>query len=90
LLILEDDSNWKNLATANRNRISSTKCHTVHRFGCFDIKDSYKTDTYNAVIATTKAHNFYYADDCIKKIFNAGEFLKLSFGLLAVLIFNLF
>jgi hypothetical protein len=85
----ETDSNWNKLTSSLKNRVVSTKCHTRNRFNCYDLKDSVKTDSYNARIATVVAHNYFYADDCIKKLFNAGEFIKMSFVILAALVINL-
>jgi hypothetical protein len=85
----ETDPNWIKLATSSKDRTTSTKCHTNNRFGCYDVKDSFKADNFNAQIATVKAANFFYADECIKKLFNSGEFIKISFAILAVLVINL-
>jgi len=86
----ENDSGWKSLASSARAKMSSTNCHTTHRFGCWDTPQSALTSTYDARIVTDAAHDFFYAEDCIKKLFNSAESLKLSFLLLAVLLINLF
>jgi len=86
----EGDSSWLKLASSARARISSSQCHSMNRFGCWDLPKQAKTDTYDATIATTRAQNFFYADDCIKKLFNAGEFIKISFAILAALLVILF
>ena len=90
LFTIENNSDWLKLASVNRNRVSSTSCHTVNRMNCWDIKDTVRTDSYNVKLVTTNAHNFFYAEDCIKKLFNAGEMIKLSFAAIAVLIMLLF
>jgi len=86
---VEGDSNWNKLASAARARISSAQCHTMNRMNCWDKPLSARTDNYDASIATVAAHDFFYADDCIKKLFNAGEFVRLSFVILAALLINL-
>jgi len=85
----DTDGNWNKLASAARSRISSSACHTMNRMTCWDLVVNARTDNYDASLLTSKAHDFFYADDCIKKLFNAGEFLKLSFGILAALLINL-
>lgn len=87
---IESDKNWQNWSNAQRGRLGSTKCHTSHRFQCFDIASNSKTDIYNARITTTEAHSFFYADECVKKMFNAGEFIKVSIAFLAILVVSLF
>jgi hypothetical protein len=88
--MIENNADWTKLATVNRNRVSSSACHTVNRMNCWDIKDTLRTDFYNVRLVTTQAHNFFYAEDCIKKLFNAGEFIKFGFAALAVLIMVMF
>jgi len=57
----ENNADWTKLATVNRNRVSSSACHTVNRMNCWDIKDTLRTDFYNVRLVTTQAHNFFYA-----------------------------
>jgi len=86
----EGNANWQKLASASRSKFSSGSCHTMNRLSCWDLPKQAKTDNYDSSIVTIKAANFFYADDCIKKLFNAGEFLKFSFVILAALLVNLF
>jgi len=87
----DDNSDWKNYANNKRNKMSSTKCHTSHRFECsdYDVKGSYKQDFYNAILKTEKAHELQHADTCIQKLFASGEFLRYSFFMLIALIISL-
>jgi hypothetical protein len=87
---IESNQDWIKLATVRRNRVSSTSCHTLNRLNCWDVKDTLRTDTYNVGLVTTQAHNFFYAEDCIKKLFNAGEFIKFGFAALAFMIMFMF
>jgi hypothetical protein len=86
----EGNADWQKVATTARTGMSSTQCHAMNRFTCWDKPKNFKTDSYDSSIATTQAQNFFYADDCIKKLFNAGEFIKISFVLLAAVLINLF
>jgi len=85
----EGDKNWNLLASAARSFVSNTKCHTLTRFSCWDKPQSALTNTYDASVNTDKAAQLFYAEDCIKKLFAAGEFLRLSFVVLAALLFSL-
>jgi hypothetical protein len=85
----EGNKNWQKLASSSRAKFSSKKCHTMHRFGCYDVEKSTHNDIYDASLETTEAYKYHYADDCIKKDFAAGGFLQISFAVLVALLINL-
>jgi len=86
----ENDTKWDLLASAERAFIGNSKCHSRNRFGCsLDQPKDALTNQYDASVATVDAAKLFYADDCIKKLFNAGEFLRLSFVILAALLISL-
>jgi len=88
----ESDNNWIKLANTYKQRMDSKKCHTLNRNKCYDTDNLKSSDLYDAKINTVEAHNLFYAEDCIRKLFiyNAGEFIKLSFVIIAALIMSLF
>jgi len=85
----ENDTNWNLLASAERSFMGNPKCHSINRGCSLDYPKDALTNMYDASVATIDAANLFYADDCIKKLFNAGEFLRLSFVILAALLISL-
>jgi hypothetical protein len=81
----EGNKDWIKHSNTLRAKMASTQCHTNNRMSCWDVPKQVKTDAYDSSLVTSKAHEFFYADDCIKKLFNAGEFVKLSFVVLVAL-----
>jgi hypothetical protein len=84
-----EDNNWKKIASAQRSQVAQTTCHTSHRFACFDTPKDFKTSMYDASLVTDRAAQLFYAEDCIKKLFAAGEYIKFSFFVVAALLINL-
>jgi len=88
----ETNSNWKLLASSKRTLMSSKQCHAMTRFSCWDTPKNAGSDLSTASLNTVDAAQFFYADSCIKKLFDytsAGEFIKLSFVILAALFVSL-
>jgi len=85
----ENDTNWNLLASAERAFLANPKCHSMNKGCSLEEPQGAITDRYDASVATIDAASLFYADDCIKKLFNAGEFLRLSFVILAALLFSL-
>ena len=76
------------LASSRKTQVSNTKCHTENRLACYDLSDSLRTDINNAIYSTQRAADLFHADKCIRDIFAAGEFIKISFIVVLALFIN--